>query len=99
MQCLHLAALPCGTIFQQALGATEGVVRGEMWIVEALVDLRRVIDVDVDAARQGHVDMNAERAAVAVRGLDDDGAGGPAARHRLPGPRNLRGASGERLTP
>ena len=54
VQRLHLAALLVDALLDQPLGAAEGVGHGKLRVGEAVVGLRRVIDVDVDAARQGH---------------------------------------------
>jgi len=44
-----------GAILQQALGAAKCVVHGGLGVGEMIVALRRMIDVDVDATRQGEM--------------------------------------------
>ena len=53
VQRLHLAALLAGAILEQPLGAAEGVIHRGLRIGEAIVGLGRMVDIHVDAARQG----------------------------------------------
>src|SRR5689334_15861441 len=78
-QRLHVATPLARAILQQPLGAAEGVVHGELRIEEAIVGLGRVVDVEIDPARQGHVDMDGKGAIQAVGYLDGDVAGRHAA--------------------
>jgi hypothetical protein len=71
VQRLHRAALLVDTLLHQPLGATEGVRHRKLRVGEAIVGLRRVIDVDVDTARQGEVDVGAVETAGAMMLVGD----------------------------
>jgi hypothetical protein len=87
-QLLHIAALLVDMLLDQPLGSAEGIVDGKLGAGKAVVSLRRVVDVDVDAARQRQVNVGVVKAAgamVLVWNPDDDVAGGQSTVEMLEG--------------
>ena len=79
VQRLHLATSFARAILQQPLGAAKGVIHRELRIEEAIVSHGRMVDIKIDAAGQGHVDMDGKRTIQAVGHLYRDMAGRHAA--------------------
>src|SRR5258708_2431620 len=75
-------------LLDQPLGAAEGVVDGKLRAGETVIGLRRMVDVDVDAARQRQVNVGIVKTAgamVLVGNPDDNMAGGQSTVEMLQG--------------